>query len=54
MLLSQPQLVRNDFFVSLPKKQQEDMVQPFGHFRCNLERQSRENNKITRKETRLH
>ena len=27
-----PQLVRNHFLESLPKKQQDDMVQPFGHF----------------------
>ena len=33
MLLSQPQLVRNHVLVSLPKKEQDDMVQPFGLFR---------------------
>ena len=33
VLLSRPQLVRNHFLVSLPKKQQVDIVQPFGHFR---------------------
>ena len=32
-LLSWSQLVRNYFLVSLPKKQQVDMVQPFGKFR---------------------
>ena len=26
-------LIRNHFLVSLPKKQQDDIVQPFGHFR---------------------
>ena len=40
MLLSRPQLVRNHFLVSLPKKQQDDMVQLFGHCRCSLKRQS--------------
>ena len=33
VLLSRPQLVRNHFLVSLPTKQQNEMVQPFGHFR---------------------
>ena len=28
------------FLVSLPKKQQVDMVQPFGHFRWSLKHQS--------------
>ena len=38
--LSRPQLVRDHFLLSLPKKQQVDMVQPFGHFRGSLKRQS--------------
>ena len=40
VLLSRSQLVRNHSLVSLPKKQQDDMVQPFGHFRWSLKRQS--------------
>ena len=39
-LLSRPQLVRNHFLVTLPKRQQVDMVQRFGHFRWSLKRQS--------------
>ena len=33
VLLPQSQLVRNHFLVLLPKKQQVDMMQLFGHFR---------------------
>ena len=33
MLLSWPKLVRPHFLVSSPKKQKDDMVQTFGHFR---------------------
>ena len=33
VLLSRPQLVRNHFLVPLPKKQQDDTVQPLVHFR---------------------
>ena len=40
VLLYWPQLVRNHLLVSLPEKQQDDMVQPFGHFRWSLKRQS--------------
>ena len=40
VLLFRPQLVRNHFLVSLLKKQQADIVQPFGHFRWSLKRQS--------------
>ena len=40
VLLSRPQLVRNHFLVSLPKKKQDDMLQPFVHFRWSLKRQS--------------
>ena len=40
VLLTQPQLLRNHFLVSLPKKQQDDMVQPFGHFQWSLRGQS--------------
>ena len=39
-VIFRPQLVRNHFFVPLPKKQQDYMVQPFGHFRCSLKRQN--------------
>ena len=39
VLLSQSQLVRNHFLVSLPKKQQVHMVQLFGHYRWRLKRQ---------------
>ena len=42
VLLSQSQLVRNHFLVSLPKKEQDYMEQPFGHFRWSLQRQSPE------------
>ena len=40
VLLSRPQLVRNHVLVSLPQKQQDGMVQPFGHFWSSLKRQS--------------
>ena len=40
MLLSLPQLVTNHFLVSLPKKQQYDMEQPFGHLWWPLKHQS--------------
>ena len=40
MLQSRPQLVGNHFLVSLPEKQQDFMMQPFGHFRLSLKRQS--------------
>ena len=33
VLLSRLQLVKNHFLASLPKKQQVDVVQPFGHIR---------------------
>ena len=40
VLLSRLQLVRNHFLVSLPKKQQVDVVQPSGHIRWSLKHQS--------------
>ena len=40
VLLSQPQLVRKHFLLSSSKKQQDDMVQPFTHFRGSLKHQS--------------
>ena len=40
VLLSRPQLVRNHFLASLPKRRQDDMFQPVAHFRWSLKRQS--------------
>ena len=38
VLLSPSQLLRNHFLVSLPKKQQFHMAQPFDHFRWSFKR----------------